>query len=85
LIIILGRGRGEKTDWCSGGYGQMKLNNFKYACHVTMPIKRDGSGRFYGNSRPLNMQTHQDSFPMPFIDDVISQLGKLAWFTTLDL
>ncbi len=22
---------------------------------------------------------------MPLVDDVISQLGKLAWFTTLDL
>jgi hypothetical protein len=22
---------------------------------------------------------------MPFVDDVISQLGKLAWFTALDL
>jgi hypothetical protein len=29
--------------------------------------------------------THQDSFPMPLVDDVISQLGKLARFTALDL
>jgi hypothetical protein len=31
------------------------------------------------------MQTRQDIFPMPLVDDVISQLGKLAWFTALNL
>jgi len=31
------------------------------------------------------MQTRQDSFPMPLVDDVISQLGKSTWFTSLDL
>jgi TolB-like protein len=30
------------------------------------------------------MQTHQDSFPMPLVDDVISQLAKLTWFIALD-
>jgi len=35
--------------------GKMKPNNFEYACHVTLPIKRDGSKRFYGDNRPLNM------------------------------
>ncbi len=56
--------------------GKMKLNNFEYACHVTLPIKRDGSRRFCGDYRPLNMQTRRDSFPLPLVDDVISQLGK---------
>jgi hypothetical protein len=27
----------------------------------------------------------RDSFPMPLVDDVISQLGRSAWFTALDL
>jgi hypothetical protein len=65
--------------------GKMKPSNSKYTCHVTLPIKRDGSRCFSGDYQPLNMQTHQDSFPMPLVDDVISQLGKLAWFTALDL
>jgi hypothetical protein len=55
---------------------KMKLNNFEYACRVTLPIKRDGSRRFYGDYRPFNMQARRDSFPMPLVDDVISQLGK---------
>jgi hypothetical protein len=67
------------------GLGKMKPNNSKYACRVTLPIKRDGSRCFYGDYRPLNMQTCRDLFPMPLVDDVISQLGKSTWFTALDL
>ncbi len=65
--------------------GKMKPSDFEYACRVTLPIKRDGSRRFCGDYRPLNMQTRKDSFLMPLVDDVIFQLGKSAWFTTLDL
>jgi hypothetical protein len=65
--------------------GKMKPNNSEYAYRVTLPIKRDGSRRFCGDYRPLNMQTRRYSFLMPLVDDVISQLGKSAWFTTLDL
>jgi hypothetical protein len=41
--------------------------------------------RFCGDYRPLNLQTRRDSFPMPLVDDIISQLGKSAWFIALDL
>jgi hypothetical protein len=65
--------------------GKMKPNNSKYACRITLPVKRDGSRRFCRDYRPLNGQTCRDSFPMPLVEDVISQLGKSTWFTTLDL
>jgi hypothetical protein len=65
--------------------GKMKPNNSEYACHVTLPIKKEGSRRFCGDYRPLNMQTRWDSFPMPLVDDVITQLGKSSWFIALDL
>ncbi len=26
--------------------GKMRPSNFEYTCHVTLPIKRDGSRRF---------------------------------------
>jgi hypothetical protein len=63
----------------------MKPSDSEYACRVTLPIKKDGSMRFCGDYRPLNLQTRRDSFPMPLVDDVISQLGKSAWFIALDL
>ncbi len=63
----------------------MKPNNSEYASHVILTIKKDGSRHFCGDYQPLNMQTHQNSFPMPLVDNVITQLGKSAWFITLDL
>ncbi len=67
------------------GLGKMKPSNSEYACRVTLLMKKDGSMRFCGDYRPLNLQTRRDSFPMPLIEDVISQLGKSSWFTALDL
>ncbi len=63
----------------------MQPNNSEYACRVTLPVKKDGSRRFCGDYRPLNAQTRRDMFPMPLVEDVIDQLGKSIWFTTLDL
>jgi hypothetical protein len=63
----------------------MKPNNFEYACHVTLLVKRDGSRHFYGDYQPLNMQTRWDVFPMPLINDVITQMGKSSRFIVLDL
>jgi hypothetical protein len=65
--------------------GKMKLSNSEYACRVTLPVKIDESIRFCGDYRPFNLQTRRDSFPMPLVEDVISQLGKSTWFTALDL
>jgi len=65
--------------------GKMRPNNSEYACRVTLPVKKDGSRRFYGHYRPLNAQTCRDMFPMPLMEDVIDQLGKSTWFTALDL
>ncbi len=58
--------------------GKMRPSNSAYACRVTLPVKKDGSRRFCGDYRPLNLQTWKDSFPMPLVEDVISQLGKSA-------
>jgi len=34
--------------------GKMRPNSSEYACRVTLPVKKDGSRRFYGDYRPLN-------------------------------
>jgi hypothetical protein len=65
--------------------GKMRPSNSAYTYRVTLPVKKDGSRRFCGDYRPLNLQTRRDSFPMPLVEDIISQLGKSAWFTALDL
>ncbi len=65
--------------------GKMKPIDSEYACRVTLLVKKDGSRRFCGDYRPLNRQTRRDAFPMPLVDDVISQLGKSTWFSALDL
>ncbi len=65
--------------------GKMRASDFAYACRVTLPVKKDGSKRFCGDYQPFNLQTRRDLFPMPLVDDVISQLGTSAWFTALDL
>ncbi len=65
--------------------GKMRPSDSEYACRVTLPVKKDGSRKFYGDYRPLNLQTKRDSFPMPLFEYVISQLGKSVWFTALDL
>jgi hypothetical protein len=31
------------------------------------------------------MHTKKDSFPMPLINDVLSQMGSNQWFSALDL
>ncbi len=29
--------------------GKMKPNNFEYACHIILPVKKDGSRHFCGD------------------------------------
>ncbi len=65
--------------------GKMKPSSSEYAYWVTLPVKKDGSRCLCGDYRPLNAHTRRDMFPMPLVDDVIDQLGKLTWFTALDM
>jgi hypothetical protein len=39
-------------------------------------MNKDGSHRFYGEYKILNMQTWHDLVPMPLVKDVLTQLGK---------
>ena len=56
-----------------------------WASPVVMVRKKDGTHRFSVDYRDLNAQTKADTFPLPRIDDVLDQLGKSRYFSTLDL
>ncbi len=55
---------------------KMRPSSSEYACRMTLLVKKDGSKCFCGDYRPLNTQTRRDLFPMPFVEDVIDQLGN---------
>ena len=47
--------------------------------------KDDGTYCFCIDFRPLNRVTTHDKYPLPRIDDLLDQLGKSRYFTSLDL
>ena len=56
-----------------------------WASPVVLVRKKDGSLRFCIDYRELNSVTKADTFPLPCIDDLLDQLGKSKYFSTLDL
>ena len=52
---------------------------------IVLVRKKDGSHRFCIDYRKLNSVTKADSFPLPRIDDLLDELGKSVYFSTLDL
>ena len=47
--------------------------------------KPDGTLRFCNDFRKLNEVSHFDAYPIPCIDELVDQLGKAKYLTTLDL
>ncbi|MCO5550275.1 hypothetical protein L7F22_003756 [Adiantum nelumboides] len=57
----------------------------EWASEFHLVHKDDGSYTFCIDFRPLNKVTIHDLYPLPRIDDLLDQLGKLRYFTSLDL
>lgn len=50
-----------------------------------MVREKDVSHRFCVDYRSMNALTRADTFPLPCIDDLLDQLGRARYFSTLDL
>ena len=65
--------------------GVVKPSKSPWSSPVVLVRKRDGTLRFCVDYRVLNSVTKPDMFPLPGISDLLDQLGKSKYYTTLDL
>jgi cleavage and polyadenylation specificity factor subunit 1 len=64
--------------------GIIQASESSYASPLVLVAKKDGNIRPCVDYRRLNAQTSPDSYPLPRIDDILSQVHG-QWFSTMDL
>ena len=52
---------------------------------VMTKLSKDGSHHFCVDYRELNTVTKQDTCPLPCVDELLDQLSKTLYFSSLDL
>ena len=64
--------------------GVIEASGSEWAAPIVV-VKKDGNIRLCVDYRRLNSVTAVDAYPMPRADELIDQLGKAKYITTLDL
>ena len=65
--------------------GVIQPSRSPWASPVVLVKKRDGTHRFCIDYRGLNSGTKADSYPLPRIEDLLDQLRRSTYFSTIDL
>ena len=71
------------TDNLRRGY--IEPSQSPFSTLILFVKKADGSLRFCIDFRKLNELTRKDQYPLPLIDEVLSQVSKARIFTKLDI
>ena len=65
--------------------GVIEPSKSPWASPIVLAKKKDGSTRFCIDYRRLNNVTVKDAYPLPKIDESLSQLNGSNWFCALDM
>ena len=65
--------------------GLIRPSKSPWTSPIVLVKKKDGKTRFCVDYRKLNSVTKKDKYPLPKIEDILNNLGKAQWFTSIDL
>lgn len=65
--------------------GIIRESTSPWAAPIVLVRKKDGAWRFCVDYRKLNAVTHKDAYPLPRIEEALTNLSKATCYSTLDL